>query len=178
MITPYEKWTKKKPDLSHIRIFGCDAYAHISDNLRKKWDEKSKNLIFVGYNKESSNYRLLNLQTGSITVSRHAMFNENVENKQSEVGVSIPIPFDRNLAAVENADDVIELERSILSDFDDFVDASDESSEQSNDPNNEVSGVLSEQNGAQIDLEIEPSRYSLRSRENLKPPDRYATYTS
>ena len=27
--TPYEAWTGSKPNVSHLRIFGCDAYAHV-----------------------------------------------------------------------------------------------------------------------------------------------------
>ncbi|KZC06851.1 Copia protein [Dufourea novaeangliae] len=28
-ITPYELWTGKAPDLTHLRIFGSEAYVHI-----------------------------------------------------------------------------------------------------------------------------------------------------
>ena len=28
--TPHEVWTGKKPSLSHLRVFGCDAYVHLS----------------------------------------------------------------------------------------------------------------------------------------------------
>lgn len=34
--TPFELWTKQKPDLSHLRIFRCNAFAHVPDALRKK----------------------------------------------------------------------------------------------------------------------------------------------
>ena len=27
--TPHEVWTGKKPSLSHLRVFGCDAYVHV-----------------------------------------------------------------------------------------------------------------------------------------------------
>ena len=27
--TPHEVWTGKKPSLSHIRVFVCDAYVHV-----------------------------------------------------------------------------------------------------------------------------------------------------
>jgi len=26
---PQEVWTGKKPSLSHLRVFGCDAYVHV-----------------------------------------------------------------------------------------------------------------------------------------------------
>jgi len=36
--TPIEVYMNKKPDLSHIRTFGCNAYIHVPDILRKKWE--------------------------------------------------------------------------------------------------------------------------------------------
>ena len=34
--TPYEKWYGNKPVLSHLRVFGCMAYAYIPDANRKE----------------------------------------------------------------------------------------------------------------------------------------------
>lgn len=52
-ITSFEIWYKRKPELSHIKIFGSDAYVHIPKTQRKKWDLKSKKYIIVGYYHES-----------------------------------------------------------------------------------------------------------------------------
>ncbi|KAA5634977.1 transposase family protein, partial [Pseudomonas aeruginosa] len=41
-MTPYEAWTKKKPDLSHVRIFGSKVMMHIPKEKRLKWDMKAK----------------------------------------------------------------------------------------------------------------------------------------
>ena len=40
--TPYEKWYGRKPDLSHLGVFGCVAYAHIPDSERQKLDARQK----------------------------------------------------------------------------------------------------------------------------------------
>ena len=48
-ITPEEAWSKTKPDLSHFRVFGCEAWAHILDEKWKALQPKSKKCIFVGY---------------------------------------------------------------------------------------------------------------------------------
>ena len=47
--TPHEKWTGRKPDVSHLKVFGSPAYVRIPDAMRKKMDPKSWKGIFVGY---------------------------------------------------------------------------------------------------------------------------------
>ncbi|MBW1279535.1 hypothetical protein, partial [Escherichia coli] len=37
--TPYEAWMGKKPRVSHLKVFGCAAYALV--DIRSKLDEKS-----------------------------------------------------------------------------------------------------------------------------------------
>eukprot|EP00253_Pinus_taeda_P031268 PITA_31268 len=47
--TPQEVWTGKKPSLSHLRVFGCDAYVHVPKEKRTKLDSKSEKCLFIGY---------------------------------------------------------------------------------------------------------------------------------
>ena len=42
-VTPEEKFTGNKPDLSHMKVFGCIAYVHVPDDLRTKLDPKAEN---------------------------------------------------------------------------------------------------------------------------------------
>lgn len=37
--TPYQKWCEKKPDVNHMKVFGCIAYAHVPDEKRRKLDK-------------------------------------------------------------------------------------------------------------------------------------------
>lgn len=53
--TPYEAWTGKKPNLSHVKIFGSSAFAHIPKIQRRKLDPKARKYTLVGYEKDSSN---------------------------------------------------------------------------------------------------------------------------
>ncbi|KRZ03009.1 Retrovirus-related Pol polyprotein from transposon TNT 1-94, partial [Trichinella zimbabwensis] len=55
--TPYEKWFEKRPTVEHLRIFGCDAYVHIPDQHRKKFDRKARKVIFVGYGPSNKMFR-------------------------------------------------------------------------------------------------------------------------
>ena len=47
--TPEEMYTGKKPELSHLKIFGCPVYVHIPKEKRTKLDLSGKKGIFVGY---------------------------------------------------------------------------------------------------------------------------------
>ena len=48
-----EAWCGIKQFFTHMRVFGCVAYAHIPDQLRKKLDSKEEKCIFMGYSDES-----------------------------------------------------------------------------------------------------------------------------
>ena len=74
--TPYEAWTGKKPTVSYLRVFGCDAYAHVPKDERGKLDHKAKKYIFVGYGEETKGYRLYDSVRGKIIFSRDVVFNE------------------------------------------------------------------------------------------------------
>ena len=48
-ITPKEAWSSIKRDVSHFRVFGSEAWAHIPDEKHKALEPKSEKCIFVGY---------------------------------------------------------------------------------------------------------------------------------
>ncbi|MCO5606361.1 hypothetical protein L7F22_060549 [Adiantum nelumboides] len=77
-ITPYESWYDRKPSVSYLRVFGCLAYAHISQQLRGKLDDKAVKCIFVGYSNGSKGYRLYNPATNKIFESRDVIFAETI----------------------------------------------------------------------------------------------------
>ena len=62
-VTPHEKYYGKKPDLSHVRIFGSIAYVHIPDEKRQKLDPKSEKCILVWYSLEQKGYKCFNPST-------------------------------------------------------------------------------------------------------------------
>ena len=75
--TPYERWYGRKPDVSHLRVFGCMAYAHVPDSERRKLDKKSEKMRFVGYSLASKGYRLLDETNRKMYIRRDVEFNEN-----------------------------------------------------------------------------------------------------
>ena len=50
---PEEAWSGRKQGVTHMKVFGCVAYAHIPDQLRRKLDNKGEKCIFIGYSEES-----------------------------------------------------------------------------------------------------------------------------
>ena len=47
--TPKAMFTRKKPEVSHLKIFGFPVYVHIPKEKRTKLDPFEKKGIFVGY---------------------------------------------------------------------------------------------------------------------------------
>ena len=50
-----DKWNGKPPDLSHLRIFGCSAYAHQGEG---KLEPRALKCLFLGYPISTKGYRL------------------------------------------------------------------------------------------------------------------------
>lgn len=89
--TPFELWTNRKPDLSHIRIFGSEVMVHIPKEKRLKWDSKSKKQILVGFSENVKGYRVYDPIKRSVTTSRDVIVHENTEKKCSDDRVSVSV---------------------------------------------------------------------------------------
>src|SRR5690606_39271829 len=73
----YEAFKGIKPNINHIRVFGCIAYTNIEAKNLKKLDNRSRTLVHLGTEPCSKAYRLLNPTQQKIVVSRDVIFNEN-----------------------------------------------------------------------------------------------------
>ena len=58
--TPQEVWIGKKTSLTHIKVFGSDAYVHVPKKNRSKLDKKAEKCIFIGYKDGLKGYNLWN----------------------------------------------------------------------------------------------------------------------
>ena len=74
--TPYEAWSGRKPEVSHLKVFSCPAYSLNKAPNKDKFDQKGEKLLFVGYNDESTGYRLLNPVNNKLTGVRDVIFDE------------------------------------------------------------------------------------------------------
>ena len=72
--TPYKLWTNRKPNLNHIRIWGCPA--HVLDKEAKKLELRLRVCLFVGYPKGTKGGLFYNPKQHKVFVSTHATFLE------------------------------------------------------------------------------------------------------
>ena len=61
--TPEEAWSGKRPTITHMRVFGCIAYAKVPDEKRTKLDAEGTMCMFLGYCVGTKAYRLMCLET-------------------------------------------------------------------------------------------------------------------
>nr|GEX12982.1 zinc finger, CCHC-type [Tanacetum cinerariifolium] len=106
MITPYELWTKRKPNLNYLRICGCRAVVRLPDPKLKTLSERGIECIFVGYVEHSKAFRFYVIEPNdsvlinSIIKSMDATFDENrfssvpkpslkISNETKDIGGSV-----------------------------------------------------------------------------------------
>ncbi|GJW56011.1 zinc finger, CCHC-type containing protein [Tanacetum coccineum] len=83
MITPYELWTKRKPNLKYLRVWGCRAVVRLPNLKLKTSSERGIECIFVGYAEHSKAFRFYVIEPNdsvlinSIIESRDAIFDGN-----------------------------------------------------------------------------------------------------
>ena len=73
--TPYELMHGAKPDLSHLRVWGCQCFPAIPPELRTKAGPRRYEAIFVGYEDNRIGWRVRDL-AGKYHFSRDVVFNE------------------------------------------------------------------------------------------------------
>ena len=98
-MVPEEAWTGRKHSVTHMRVFGCVAYAHVPDELRRKLYNKGEKCIFVGYSEESKAYKLYNPTTKKVIISRDVQFVEDEAwdgSIEKTVNISASIPQEEN----------------------------------------------------------------------------------
>ena len=83
--TPYELYKGRKPNLSHLRVFGSKCFIHNNEKVNLgKFDAKSDIGIFIGYSKRSKAYRVYNKRNQTVEESVHVVFDEVTPEMQSE----------------------------------------------------------------------------------------------
>ena len=116
MISPFEKWTEKKPQLNHLRQFGAKAFVLILEVKRQKLDKKARELILVDYEEGTKGYRLLDVMIEKTYVSRDVKFVESdpcvTSNEQKDTSeekcLKMELDVDVDANSNDDKNDVIE----------------------------------------------------------------------
>ncbi|GJX72987.1 putative RNA-directed DNA polymerase [Tanacetum coccineum] len=85
--TPYEMWHGKVPNLSYLKVWGCEAL--VKRDTPNKLESRSIKCIFVGYPKETMGYYFYYPLENKIFVARYAEFFETNLIKQEASGSTV-----------------------------------------------------------------------------------------
>jgi len=68
---------RKKPNISHLRTFGCQAFAWIHGDLRKKLDNDAYKCVLLGYSETATQYQVMDISLGRVFITRNVIFDES-----------------------------------------------------------------------------------------------------
>ena len=106
--TPYACWFGKKPSVNHLRIFGSLVHVKVTENVGKL-EDKSQEMMFVGYEQGSKAYRCIDPATRKISISRDVIFEESKSLNFSVGNPGNSISYeDFNLDIFQPTDEVFE----------------------------------------------------------------------
>lgn len=113
--TPAEVWLKRKPDLNNIRIFGSKAFVHVPKEERGKLDERSRQMIMIGYT--VNGYRLWDTEHKKLITARSVIFDENCKrNVRIEIPAEIPsnneVNGDENESKLDEPEELNEINQN------------------------------------------------------------------
>nr|GEY32995.1 zinc finger, CCHC-type [Tanacetum cinerariifolium] len=89
-ITPYELWTKKKPNLNYLRVWGCKVAVSFPDPKMKTLGERGIECIFIGYAEHSKAFSFYVIEPNDsvainfIIESRDSIFDEKANNDEMD----------------------------------------------------------------------------------------------
>ena len=100
-----ELWSGQKPNISHLRVFGCLAWVHILKKRRHKLQPKSKAMIFIGYEPGSKGYQFWDAAHQCFEISCDVKFKETqFPANESKLTQLIPAPLsDHQIPESDNA---------------------------------------------------------------------------
>lgn len=183
-MTPYEHANRSKPNLEHLRTWGCKAWV-FDHGHKRKLDPRSTLCVYVGNDKNPGTYRLYNPETRKFIHSRDVVFDENA---YYFAGRSRDINQEARLLVEPSADTVKRSEDSAMKatepdkvttdykegDIEDLMDTNDEQDEESE---KEDSAILDRQGESLPTSPPDPISSPLihhRPERNRKPPVRFA----
>ena len=112
--TLYEAWTKRKPEISHVRIFGCLAHMKTPSVHNTKLDDRSKRVVNLGREPGIKGYRLYDPKENRIHISRDVVFEETkqwpwstpAEKESMQKIFTVPNIFEADEESQDNSENV------------------------------------------------------------------------
>lgn len=98
--TPHEILFFASPAYNHLRFFGCLCYAVANPQESNKFAPRSRRCVFLGYPYDKKGWKVLDLETFTVFISRNILFEETVfpfahihSDKESGLQSSSPSPL-------------------------------------------------------------------------------------
>ena len=91
--TPFKRLYHKPPTYDLLKVFGCLCFATITQPHRDKFSPCATRCIFLGLSPRQKAFKLYDLSTHNIFVSRDVKFHENIFPFQDIPSQSIPTPL-------------------------------------------------------------------------------------
>lgn len=109
--TPYQLMYSRKPNLSHLRVFGCRCWYKVGLQGADKLDPRARESILVGYARGSRGYKLWDTEERKTVVSRDVVFDEegtsvimNDDHATSDMTIPKTDPFTGDPDTGENGE--------------------------------------------------------------------------
>src|SRR5882762_7779315 len=100
--TPYELWHGTKPDVSHLRVWGCTAYMHVQRDQRTSLGPHMQKCTFIGYPAGYKGWKCWDMVSKHTIITERANFNEryfpawkDAQPVPSMTSESVPAPGGR-----------------------------------------------------------------------------------
>ncbi|KAL2235920.1 UNVERIFIED_CONTAM: hypothetical protein Sindi_1324200 [Sesamum indicum] len=126
--SPYELLYNRKPMYDHIRVFGCLFYITNVLPFKRKFEPKAQKCIFLGYVQGMKGYKVMDLTTGNIHVSRDIVFHEDsfpfedtVEVENKDIVCPLPIITEHNEINNDSETDIVPTAASQEQETDDLA---------------------------------------------------------
>jgi len=74
-MTPYERHKGHKPNIQHMRVFGCPVMYRMHKTA--KWDQQGRRGVYVGPARDSAGYTIYNPMYRVTAISNDVIFDEN-----------------------------------------------------------------------------------------------------